>query len=146
MPQAMQANLYIMKRARDVMDIHIGTVPATTVLQDFARLVSEQAANSYFLVENRNIIIGFATKDTALGALNQSGETITLGEVASQDYITLAQNATLFDVIAGMRANHVSVTLVTRDVEATTADNVLGLITKCQIGDTMEQAIEVFSD
>lgn len=145
-PQAMQANLYTMKRARDVMDIHVGTVPATTALHDFARLVSEQAANSYFLVENRNIVIGFVTKDAALGALNQTGETITLGEVASQDYITLAQDATLFDVIARMRAHHVSVALITRDGEATTAGNVLGLITKCQIGDAMEQAIEVFSD
>jgi CIC family chloride channel protein len=146
MPDALQTNLYFLRPAKELMDTHFRTLPATTALNDFARFVSERAANSYFLVEDRNIVIGFATKDAALGALNQSGETITLGEVASQDYITLAQDATLFDVIAGMRANHVSVALVTCDVEAATADNVLGLITKCQIGDAMEQAIEVFSD
>jgi CIC family chloride channel protein len=146
MPDALQTNLHFLRPAKELMDTHFRTLPATTALNDFARFVSERAANSYFLVEDRNIVIGFATKDAALGALNQSGETITLGEVASQDYITLAQDATLFDVIAGMRANHVSVALVTCDVEAATADNVLGLITKCQIGDAMEQAIEVFSD
>jgi CIC family chloride channel protein len=146
MPDALQTNQHFLRRAKDLMDTHFRTVPATTVLHDFARLVSEQAANSYFLVEDRNTVIGFATKDVALGALNQTGEMVTLGEVASRDYITLAQDATLFDVIAGMRANHVSVALVTRDGEATTADDVLGLITKCQIGDAMEQAIEIFSD
>jgi CIC family chloride channel protein len=146
MPDALHTNMHFLRRAKELMDTHFETLPATTALNDFARLVSEQAANSYFLVENRNIVIGFVTRDAALGALNQSGETITLGEVACQEYITLAQDATLFDVIAGMSANHVTVALVTRDVEATTADNVLGLITKCQIGDAMEQAIELFSD
>jgi CIC family chloride channel protein len=146
MPEALQTNLHHLKRARDVMETHFGVVPASSMLDEFAQMVSEQTTISWFLVEDLNGIAGVIAKDAALGALGPSAKTVRLGEIAHKDYITVAEDTTLFEVIARMRSSRASVALVRRDGGAISARDVEGLITKERIADAMVEAIELFSD
>jgi CIC family chloride channel protein len=145
-PEALHTNFQQIRRAKDVMDTRMVIVPASATLGKFARIALEQTAVSWFLVEDSNRVVGVVTKEAALGALTQHGETLTLGEVANRDYVTVAEEASLFDVIARLHSNHASIALVTCSQEAVSAGDVKGLITKHHIGDSMAQAIELFSD
>lgn len=144
-PEALQTNLHHLKRARDVMEDHFGVVSASSRLDKFAQIVSEQTAISCFLVEN-NDIVGVITKEAALGVLDGSNNTTMLGEIANKDYITVPEDMTLFEVIAEMRSSRAAVALVTRDGRTASAENVEGLITKERIADAVVEAIELFSD
>lgn len=146
MPEALQTDFHHLKRAQDVMETHFGVVPASSTLDKFAQIVSEQTAISCFLVEDLNGVTGVITKDAALGALGQSGKTVTLGEIANKDYVTVPEDTTLFEVIARMRSSRASLALVIRGEGAVSANNVAGLITKEQIADAMVEAVELFSD
>jgi CIC family chloride channel protein len=148
MPEALQANLHHLKRAQEVMDTHFLILPASNTLREFFRIASEQTAVSSFLVEDSNGgIIGVVSKHAviALGALGQSGESVTLGEITSKNFVTVSEEAILLDIIGKMHSKKVFIALVTAGSEIPQAANVKGLIRTQQIGDTMAEAIDLFA-
>jgi len=149
MPEALQANVHHAKRGRDVMDTRLVILRASIALKEFLRIASEQKAISSFLVEDSNgDIIGVVSKHAviALGALGQSGESVTLGEITSKNFVTVAEETILLDIIGRMRSHKVSVALVTPGSEIARAVNVKGLIRTQQIGDAMAEAIDLFAE
>jgi CIC family chloride channel protein len=147
MPEALHSNFHHLKRAREVMDTHIVTVPASSSIDEFSRIVSERPPAPYYLVEDHNAVVGFVGKDAVLEAREQPGKTITIGEIANKEYTTLPEDATLLDVLARLRFDHVSIFLVTDNkTGSVSADEVKGMITKQQIADAMSQAVEPFLD
>jgi CIC family chloride channel protein len=149
MPEALQANVHQAKRARDVMDTHLIIVRASITLKEFIRIAFEQKAVSSFLVEDSDGgIIGVVAKHAviALGALGQSGESVTLGEITSKNFVTVAEETILLDIIGRMHSNKVSVALVTPGSETARAVNVKGMIRTQQIGDAMAEAIDLFAE
>jgi CIC family chloride channel protein len=146
-PEALWANLEQLKRARDVMDQHCISVPASSTLAEFARIASKERATSLFLVEDaKKGIIGVVPKGVVLQEFQQPEAAITLSEIADKDYVTVGEEEPLFDIINKMRASNVSVVLVTDSSSTIFASNVKGLITKQQIGDAMAEAVDLFSD
>jgi chloride channel protein, CIC family len=149
MPEALQANVHQAKRARDVMDTHLVIVRASITLKEFIQVASGQEAVSSFLVEDSNGgILGVVSKHAVmvLGALGQSGEDVTLGEITSKNFVTVAEETALLDIIGRMHSNKVSIALVTPGSEAARAVNVKGLIRTQQIGEAMAEAIDLFAE
>jgi CBS domain containing-hemolysin-like protein len=101
---------------------------------------------SWFLVTEGNGVRGFVTKEAALTPLCQLREAVTLGEIADSQYVNVVEDATLFSVMDSMRLSHVAVSMVSDNSRSFSADHVRGLITNQQIGDTMTQAVELYSD
>jgi CIC family chloride channel protein len=146
MPEALQANLQQLKRARDVMDTHHVILQGSSTLQD-ARLASEKTAGSPILVEDANKrVIGIVSREDVLKALGQTRETTTLSEITNDEYTTVGEETTLFDIMEKMHSRNVPVALVTDDREIISADRVKGLITRQQIGAAMTEAIDLFLD
>jgi len=147
MPEALQSNFHHLKRAREVMDTHIVTVPASSTIDEFSRIVSQRPTAPYYLVEDQNALLGFVGKDAVLTARRQPGKAITMGEIANREYATLGEDSTLLDVLARLRFDHTSVFLVTNNgTGPVSADEVKGMITKQQIADAMSQTVEPFLD
>ena len=146
MPEALRADFHQLQRARDVMDTHFATVDAASTLDDLARMAAEDPKISWFLVTEGNGVKGFVTKEAALTPLCQLREAVTLGEIANNQYVTVVEEETLFNVMDSMRLGHVPIAMVTNDNQSLSADKVRGLITKHQIGDTMAQAVQLYSD
>jgi CIC family chloride channel protein len=146
MPEAMQTNFHLLRRAREIMEIRLMTVAASISLQEFARVASAQIEAPLFLVEDANVVIGVVSKKAALRMLGRDRGTITVGEIANKNFVTVAEEITLFDLIAKMRANRSSIALVTNHPETLSSENVKGLITKHHIGEAMAQATEIYSD
>jgi CIC family chloride channel protein len=148
-PEALQANIHHMKRARDVMDTHFVAVSASNTLRQLVRSASEQTAVSSFLVtDSKGSILGVVSKHavTVLGVLGHLGESVTLSKITTKNYVTVAEETTLLDVIVRMHAHKVSVALVTTGSEPALSADVKGLIRTEQIGDAMAEAIDLFSE
>ena len=128
------------------METPVAVVPSSSTLQEFARIVSAQPTISYFLVEEQHNVRGLIAREAALKVLEQSGKSITVGEIAATDYVTVTENSTFFDILARMRADQASVALVGRRSDTNSVDNIQGLITKTQIVGSMEEAVELFTD
>ena len=149
MPEALQANLHHVKRARDIMDTHLVIIPASMTLTEFVRMASEQTPVSSFLVEDsKGGIMGVVSKHAVigLGVLGQYGERVTLGEITSKNFVAVSEETILLDIIGRMHSKKVSIALVTDGSEPPQALNTKGLIRTQQIGDAMAGAIDLFTE
>jgi CIC family chloride channel protein len=147
MPEALQANLHHLKRVKEVMDTHVVTVPASSTIDEFSRIVSERPSAPFYLVENHNAVVGLIGKDALLKMQEHPGKAVTVGEMVDKDYAILPENATLLDVLSRLRFDHYCVFLVTNNIaRSTSADQIEGIITKQQIADAMSQSVEPFLD
>ena len=146
MPEALQTHFHQLKRAKDLMDTHFGTVQASNTDAEFVRIASEQNSVSVFLMEDAGKVVGVLAKDTAIGCMVPAGRSTTLYELAGKDFVTVSEDSTLFYVLARMRSNRASVALVTKDGEVVSHDDVKGVITRQQIGDAVMEGIELFAD
>jgi CIC family chloride channel protein len=147
MPDALQTNLYFLRRAKELMDTQFRTVPAGTTLDVFTRqTLPKHKAISNFLVEDGARIVGLVTRDAALVTWEQSEKNITLGEIARKDYLLVAENATALQVLARMRSSQAFFALVVRNGESASAAEVEGLIMKERLTDSVAEATDLFSD
>jgi CIC family chloride channel protein len=144
-PEALQANLHQLKRAREVMESQLVAVPASSSLDEFVRIISDKTAISYFLVEDYKKVIGVITKESVLEAFVHNDKTVSVREITKENYITVDEETTLFDVIAKMRYKQAPFALVTSNSGNVSVDNVKGLITKQQIADAIIRSIDMFA-
>ena len=128
------------------METSVAVVSSSTTLQEFARTVVVQPTIAYFLVEAQGVVRGILAREAALKVLEQPGTSITVGEIATTDYVTVTENSTFFDILTRMRTDQATVALVGRRADTNSVDNVRGLITKSQIVGSMEEAVELFTD
>jgi CIC family chloride channel protein len=145
LPQALQSNFQYLKRARTMMETSVGVVSSSSTLQEFARTVVVQPTIAYFLVEEQGVVRGIIAREAALKVLEQPGKSITVGEIATTDYVTVTENSTFFNILTRMRAVQAVVAPVGRRSDTNSVDNVQGLITKSQIVGSMEEAVELFT-
>jgi CIC family chloride channel protein len=146
MPEALRADFHQLQRARDVMDPHFAVVSSAGTMDDLSRIAVEQPDVSWFLVTDGDRVKGFVTKEAALTPLCQLREAVILGEIADDQYVTVGAGTILFEVMDSMRLAGVAVAMVIDNPSSMSAGDVKGLITKHQIGDTMAQAVELYSD
>jgi CIC family chloride channel protein len=146
MPEALHTDFHHVQHARDVMDMRFATVKSSDSLGEIARIAAEQEDVAWFLVSDETKLRGFVTKEAALSARSAPGEAATAGEIADTHFVTVGDDATLFDVMDTMRVGKVAVALVTDGTLPLSPDKVRGLISKQQIGDTLADAVAFYSD
>ncbi len=148
MPEALQTHFHQLKRAKDIMDTRIGLVRSSSSFGEFARIVLEQESTCLFLTEEEDRVIGVLTNEMAIECMGQEGKTRNVCEIAGKDFVVVSEEATLFYVLARMRAEKSSVALVTKGSRggAVSHEDVKGVITRQQIGEAMMQGIELFAD
>ena len=145
-PDALQANLYQLKRTKEVMDTQFVAVPAGGTIDDFVRIASEHPDVSCFLVEGPKGFVGFLTRDSALRPPGHEDKPLELADLADRRFITLGEDVPLLEVMTRMRAAGASVALVTDGSEAPSGRSIRGLITKQQIAAAVIDGMEMFSD
>jgi CIC family chloride channel protein len=143
-PDTLQANVYFVKQARDIMTTNFVLVPAARPLKDFVGSLAERRGPSLFLVEDNNVIVGVTSAEDVLEALAQPQTGRSIGDIAGRDFIVLTGDAALFDVVARMRAGAASLALVVPAAGTPAADQVLGIITRAQISDSLAEGVSTF--
>jgi Mg2+/Co2+ transporter CorB len=99
-------------------------------------------------MEEEDRVIGVLPREMAIRCMGLEAETGNVCEIAGNDFVAVSEEATLFYVLARMRAQKASVALVTKAGvgDVVSYGDVKGVITRQQIGEAMVEGIELFAD
>ncbi|MGE0260195.1 MAG: chloride channel protein [Alphaproteobacteria bacterium] len=147
-PKALHANMFLVRRARDVMDTGFTKLPADTSLAAFLRAPGNREGMRHVVVTEADRIAGVLRANTALRqGLSESGggAGAMLGELATRDFVAVQGDEVMFDVIRDMwRRQAFMAVVVGADREAPGAGDVLGVITKDRIADSVAASIQIY--
>jgi CIC family chloride channel protein len=141
---ALRASPHLVKRAREVMEEHIGTITCAASGDDMAAALSAHPAISFYLVIEQDRVIGFVKSGTMFQAILQGKATAS--QLAVRQYATVQEDTTVEEVLAAMRAAGANVALVTDGSGTPAAGDVKGVITEQQLVQAMLNAAEFYLD
>jgi CIC family chloride channel protein len=144
MPNAMRTNFHYLKPAKSIMESSPQILPASMPIEGFARLVSREDG-LIFLVEDRESILGVVSGKDVLKTLDAPSG-MTLGDLAEKNYITVSENSPLFEIVGRMRAEGANTAIVAAKGKPLTTENVVGVITREQIADVIEQSMVSYEE
>ncbi|HWF46750.1 MAG TPA: chloride channel protein [Bryobacteraceae bacterium] len=143
-PEALEADIQILRRAGEIMETDFATVAAHTPLREFMHSLKPGSSPYAFLVTGDNDIVkGVVTRDR-LTSLEQWRPTVVLGDVASTDYIVVKQETVFFEIVRSMRAAKASMALVSSTDVPLAASAIKGVITREEIIDFLAAGRELF--
>jgi CIC family chloride channel protein len=148
-PKALHANMFLVRRAAEVMQHDFLIVPAETGLDEFLRREQQRAAICHVVVIRGEHIAGVQRINTGLRRGLAATETgVNLGEVARHDFILVREDAVVFDVIARMWRRGAAMALVVRlpqrGFHRPRPGDVVGIITKEDVADAVAASVQVY--
>jgi chloride channel protein, CIC family len=146
-PKARHANMFLVRSARDVMDVDIQVLPAETSFDEFLRQPEHAGRLRHVVVTDKGHIAGVIRVNTGLRrGLEGSTTGVSLGDVASRNFTVVGENDTAFDVIRRMWRRNASMAVVVRGRErgVPRASDVAGVITKEHVADSVADSIKAY--
>lgn len=141
-PEALHANMFLVRRANEVMDTDILILPGDMSFDLFLRETDHGGRTRHVVVTRENAIFGVLRVNTGLRqGLEESYTGVTLGEVASRNFTIAREEDVMFNVISRMFRKKAVMVVVTRGRGLPRASDVVGLITKEHIADSVSQSI-----
>jgi predicted transcriptional regulator len=127
------------------MSTKFTVVPASTTVQEFRKIASEQSSIPNFIVEDRHNVAGFVSSELLNKPPDKDADASTrISDIAAKDYIIAGENDMLLDVISKMRNTNASITIVTNRWISSDIRKVKGVLTRQQIADALVEAAELF--
>jgi CIC family chloride channel protein len=129
MPEALETNVHVLRRARDLMDARISVVPASLAPSELAKRAQDQPGVEYFLLEGPGGITGVSPRGRA---------PIIVSCVLDGDLM-------LLDSLERMHRSTAPIALVS-DGGGLDAARAKGIITRDQLADALAESIERYDD
>ncbi len=143
-PEAMQADIQVLRRASEIMQTDLKAIPAGTPLPEFIQSIQSGSLPYAFLVTDEpGIVKGVVTRERLTG-LKQLRPMVMLGDVAHQDFVLVTEDTVFFEIIRDMRSVEASVALVTAAESSPQASEIKGVITREEIVDFLALGRELF--
>ncbi|HEY2035346.1 MAG TPA: chloride channel protein [Rhizomicrobium sp.] len=145
-PKALHANMFLVRRAEDVMDKDMLVLPHDMAFDAFLRLPEHHGRLRHVVVTKDDRILGVLRVNTALRrGLEGSYTGAILGDVASPKFTVARGEDIMFNVIGRMWRKNAVMTVVVRADGIPRPGNVIGLITKEHIADSVAESIKPYS-
>jgi CIC family chloride channel protein len=144
-PKALHANMFLVRHASEVMDQDIVVAPAE---MDFGTLLARpdnRGRLRHVVVTRGGRIFGVLRVNTSLRPIS-SGVVpgAALGDLASRAFTIVRDNDVAFDVIRRMWRKGATMALVVRGQGVPRPGDILGVITKEHVADSVASSIEVY--
>jgi chloride channel protein, CIC family len=146
-PKALHANMFLVRRAREVMDTDFALVPAETSLDAFLRAPENQGGRMrYVLVTSGNHLVGVQRVNTSLHrGLEEGADTgLTLGDVANRNFVIARQDDIVYDTIRRMWRHGAFMAVVVGNSGIPHPRDVKGVISKEQVADSVAASIQIY--
>ena len=141
-PKAMHANMFLIRRARDVMERDVLLLPQSTGFDGFLRMPERNGTLRHIVVTDGDRIAGTLRVNTSLRhGLEGAYTGVTLGSVASETFTIAREDDLMFDVIHRFWRGTASMVVVVRGSGAPRAQDVVGVITKEHIADSVAESL-----
>jgi chloride channel protein, CIC family len=144
-PKALHTNLFLVKRATELMD---DTVIAVDKATTFAELIGRTSERNGFLqvvVTDANRIIGTLRVNTSLRrAVGASAASVTLGELAQRDFVIVDAAESMFEIIPKMPREGLGTAIVVKTAVGNEPPVVLGIISRDQLAMAVADSVQIY--
>jgi chloride channel protein, CIC family len=145
-PKALHANMFLVRRAEDVMDKDILVLPAETPFDDFLRRPEHTGGLSHVVVTDHDRIVGVLRVNTALRrGLEDRYTGVRLGAIAQHNFTVTRRDDIAYAVIRRMWKRGATMAVVVKDTHRIPqAGDVLGIISKEHVADSVALSVAPF--
>jgi CIC family chloride channel protein len=146
-PKALHANMFLVRRAQDVMDHDMLVLPHDMAFDTFLRLPEHKGRLRHVVVAKDDRIMGVLRVNTALrqGLEGSFTGSMFLGDVASPKFTIAHGEDVMFNVIGRMWRKKAVMTVVVQGAGIPRPGDVIGLITKEHVADSVAESIKPYS-
>jgi chloride channel protein, CIC family len=144
-PKALYANMFLVRRARDVMQKDITLLAADAHFDAFLRQHGEEHGLRYVVVTRGHHIAGIVRVNTSLRrGIEDSYSGIRLGDVVQENFTIARESDIMFDVVQRITRRDGVMAIVIKDRSRGRPADVVGIISKDQIADSVGASIKPF--
>jgi chloride channel protein, CIC family len=144
-PKAMHANLFLIRQARDVMEKDFQLLPRSMGFDEFLRMGERAGTLRHVVVTDNDHIAGTLRVNTSLRRGLEGAYTgVSLGSVASETFTIAHEDDIMFDVIHRFWRRRASMVVVVRGRGVPRASDVVGIITKEHIADSVAESVRPY--
>jgi chloride channel protein, CIC family len=144
-PKALHANMFLVRQAREVMDKEVVFAPAAMTFDAFLCLPDHNSRIRHVVVTDGNRIVGVLRVNTALRqASEQTRSGVPLRDIASRSFTIVRDDDIVFDAIRRIWRKQSMMALVVRGRGAARPGNVVGVITKEHVADSVAASVVVY--
>ena len=145
-PKALHANMFLVRRAGEVMERDVTLLPKDTRLETFLRQVGHEGRMKHIVVTDGDRVVGVLRVNTALRrGLEDVQQSFTVGEIAQRNYTVAREEDIVFDVVTRMTRHNAGMAVVSKAKRRPRVGDVLGIITKEHIADSVADSIKPYS-
>jgi CIC family chloride channel protein len=146
-PKALHANMFLVRRASEVMERDVTLLPKDTRLETFLRRPGHDGRMQHIVVTDGGRIVGVLRVNTALRrGLDDADQGFTVGEIAQRNFTVARAEDIVFDVVTRMSRRSANMAVVTKARRRPRASDVLGVITKEHIADSVADSIKPYGE
>jgi len=145
-PKALHANMFLIRRAGDVMDKDFLLLPRDMEFDAVLQMPEHKGVFSHIVVADGDKIVGTLRVNTSLRRGLQGGYTgATLGEVAAPLFTIAHEDDIMFGVISRFWRRGASMIVVVRGSGVPRAADVVGVITKEHVADSVADSVRPYA-
>ena len=145
-PKALHANMFLVRRAADVMDRDMLVLPHTLPLDDFLRQHGHEKRLRHVVVTRDDKIVGVLRVNTGLRrGLETAYTSLSLGHVASREFTIARGQDVMFNVIGRMWRRRAMMVVVAESDGIPRPADIVGVITKEHVADSVAESIKPYA-
>ncbi len=144
-PKAMHANMFLVRHASDVMERDVVVRPADADLDEFLRQHGAAAGFKHVVVARGNHIVGVVRINTGIRrGIEAAYSGVTMAAVAQRNFTLARENDIVFDIVQRMWRRDAAMAVVMKTGGRGRASEVVGIISKEHIADSVADSIKPF--
>jgi CIC family chloride channel protein len=144
-PKALHANMFLVRRAAEVMETDILILPAETSFDEFLSRPDHGGRMRHVIVIRNNRIFGVVRVNTGLRRGLVGVDTgITLGDVARPNFTIVREDDVAFEVIQRIWRKRAVMAIVVRGRGVPRPNAVAGVITKEHVADSVATSVQIY--
>jgi chloride channel protein, CIC family len=144
-PKAMHANMFLVRRAGDVMERDFVVMPADADLDEFLRRHGAASGFKHVIVARGNHIVGVVRINTGIRrGIEAAYSGVTMAAIAQRNFTLARENDIVFDIVQRMSRRGAAMAVVMATGGRGRPSEVVGIISKEHIADSVADSIKPF--
>ena len=144
-PKALHANMFLVRRAREVMEKNVTILPAEADFDAFLRQNANERGFKHVVVIRGNHIAGVVRVNTTLRrGVEQAYSGVRLGDVAQRNFTIAREGDIMFDVVQRMARHDAAMAVVVKGQGRGRPSEIIGVLSKEHIADSVADSIKPF--
>ncbi len=144
-PKALHANMFLIRRAGDVMERDVSLVSADADFDAFLRQHAATGGMKHVVVTRGNRIVGTVRINAALRrGIEAAYGGVRMGDVAQRNFTLARETDIVFDIVQRMARHDASMAVVTKTGGRWRPSEIVGVITKEHVADSVAESIRPF--